>query len=174
MNQPSAISANAGPDHTINVGETVTLTSTFTTGSSILWSPDIDLSCTDCAEPEASPTETTVYLLTSVDANGCVAVDTVTVFVNPESIIFVPNAFTPDNSGTNDVLYVRTEQVELLYFAVYNRWGELVFETTEVTEGWDGTYDGKPMDQAVFVYYVEARLNNGERVVKTGNVTLIR
>lgn len=88
--------------------------------------------------------------------------------------MFVPNAFSPDNNGENDMECVYGKCVKSVYFAIYDRWGEKVFETTDLMKCWDGTYKGKDMNTAVFVYYMNAKLISGEEVIKKGNISLIR
>lgn len=91
-----------------------------------------------------------------------------------EGDAFIPNTFTPNGDGQNDILYVRGLKVDEVYFAVYNRWGEMVFETTDKTKGWDGIYKGRPADVGVFGWYLKVKCYNGEETFKKGNVTLIR
>lgn len=88
--------------------------------------------------------------------------------------MFVPNAFSPDNNGENDMECVYGKCVKSIYFAIYDRWGEKVFETTDIMQCWDGTYKGKDMNTAVFVYYMRATLTTGDEVNKKGNISLIR
>jgi gliding motility-associated-like protein len=91
-----------------------------------------------------------------------------------EPFIFVPNAFTPNNDGNNDILYLYTLYADDIYFAIFNRWGEKVFETKNRTVGWDGTYKGREVDPGVFDYYLEVRCYNQKQFKKKGNITLIR
>ena len=104
-------------------------------------------------------------------ANSCWNQDT------PDSVstegVFVPNVFSPNGDGTNDILYVRGENIQHLLFRIYNRWGELVFETEDKHIGWDGTYKGKILQAGVFAYHLNAILNNGHQITKSGNITLI-
>jgi len=89
--------------------------------------------------------------------------------------IFIPNTFTPNNDGNNDLFRVRGPNYPIFYLAVYNRWGEMVFETSDVNTGWDGNYKGKPADPGVFGYYMKARCSENEQeIFRKGNVTLIR
>ncbi|OFY86037.1 MAG: hypothetical protein A3F72_21575 [Bacteroidetes bacterium RIFCSPLOWO2_12_FULL_35_15] len=87
---------------------------------------------------------------------------------------FVPNAFSPDNDGANDLECVLGKCIQDFYFAIYDRWGEKIFETTDQKNCWDGTYKGKLMNTAVFVYYLKVTLTTGELINKKGNITLIR
>ncbi|WP_454803206.1 Ig-like domain-containing protein [Mucilaginibacter phyllosphaerae] len=88
--------------------------------------------------------------------------------------LFVPNAFTPNGDGSNDILYVYGNTVQKLAFSVYNQWGEQLFRSTNQGSGWDGTYKGTAQPVGVYVYYVEVTLNSGQVVKKKGTVTLIR
>ena len=86
----------------------------------------------------------------------------------------VPNVFSPNGDGQNDVLYVRGEGISKLDFVIYTRWGEKVFETSNKDIGWDGTFHGKELDPAVFIYYLRATLINHEEVNLNGDITLIK
>ncbi|TAL57928.1 MAG: gliding motility-associated C-terminal domain-containing protein, partial [Bacteroidetes bacterium] len=87
---------------------------------------------------------------------------------------YIPNAFSPNGDGENDIFYVRGNCIKELTFIIYNRWGEKVFETTDPKICWDGIYKGKPLNTAVFVYYMEATLTNGEKINRKGNISLIK
>jgi gliding motility-associated-like protein len=88
--------------------------------------------------------------------------------------VFVANVFSPNNDGINDVLHVMGKGIAELRFTIYDRWGERVFETTDLNGSWDGNYQGEPMNSGVFVYFVNGKLKNGENLIETGNVTLLR
>ncbi len=89
-------------------------------------------------------------------------------------LVDVPNAFTPNGDGNNDTLFVRGFGVIDLDFRLYNRWGQLVFETDRLSQGWDGRFNGEEQDMDVYVYVLNALLENNEKVSKKGNITLIR
>jgi gliding motility-associated-like protein len=88
--------------------------------------------------------------------------------------MYVPNAFSPNGDGANDLLYVRGQCLETLTFMVFNRWGQKVFETTDKNIGWDGTFKGDLMNTGVFVYRLEGKDYDGKGYSMKGNVTLIR
>ncbi len=138
------------------------------------WQDDQSLSCTDCMNPEAEPLETTIYYVTGTDAHGCADTASVEVFVDYDHHIFLPTAFSPNDDGQNDVLYVYGEGIKKLHLGIYNRWGELVFETASQENGWDGTYKGKRLDPAVFVYILRVTYYDGKSLEKSGNITLVR
>ena len=106
---------------------------------------------------------------------GCSDTIVKMITVVEEQNLYVPNSFTPNGDGHNDVFRVRGPNFAIYYFAVYNRWGELMYETTDPSQGWDGYYKGNPSDPGVFGYYVKAKCGEGsEEIFKKGNVTLIR
>jgi gliding motility-associated-like protein len=161
------------PFVTITQGESTTLTATG--GVTYTWTPASGLSCTNCPNPTASPSQTTVYYVSGVDANGCFGTDSVIVYVDlPCGEIFVPNAFSPNNDGQNDKLCILGGCFLSLDFMIFDRWGEKVFEATSTSLCWDGIFRGKPMNPAVFYYILKATLTTGETIEKKGNITLIR
>lgn len=178
LTQPAQVFVDATPDSSeIKFGESVELNSTYTNAvgtPTYIWEPSAGLSCSQCSNPVASPEETTVYGLTIIDENGCVATDRVIVAVNYIKVLYVPNAFTPNNDGINDKFLVFTDGAKSILFRVFNRWGEKIFETTALGEGWDGTYLGKQMNPGVYVYYVEATYQDDNIKVEKGSVTLVR
>jgi gliding motility-associated-like protein len=95
-------------------------------------------------------------------------------FLCEDSFIYVPNAFTPNGDGENDVLYVRGELIEGMLFRVFDRWGEMVFESTDRLIGWDGTFRGKQLDPDVYDYYLKAICIDGDESIIKGNITLMK
>jgi gliding motility-associated-like protein len=92
-----------------------------------------------------------------------------------DDAIFIPNTFTPNGDQKNDVFRIRSYGMShISLFRVYNRWGELIFETNNINEGWDGTWKGELCFPAVYVYYVEGVCSDGTKLLKHGNVTLVR
>lgn len=128
--------------------------------------------------PFANPTETTTYEVLARNAAGCEALALVTVTVVQlaceEPFIFIPNAFTPNGDGVNDVFFIRGNNFDELYLAIFNRWGQRIFESNSADIGWDGTFDGAPLPPDVYGYYAEVRCFDGRIFVKKGNLTLIR
>lgn len=164
---------NAGAGSTIVSGGTAILSGTGSPGVSYSWSPSATVSCDTCPNTLASPTVTTTYTLT-VTINGCSSYDTVTVFVEIEcGELFVPNVFSPNGDGQNDELKVYGNCIENFEFVIFDRWGQRVFEITDPTITWDGRFNGKMMDAAVFVYYLKGTVK-GIDVSKHGNITLVK
>ncbi len=171
--------ATISPPVTIMAGDNTALTSTG--GGIYTWTPITDLSCTNCPNPTANPTVTTQYCVTVTDANGCTDSKCTMVTVeypcpdNPEFV--APNAFSPNRDGKNDIFILQGLGLCFKDFVltIYDRWGEMVFQTTNSNLGWDGTHHGKLLDPGVFTYFMTATLiNTGDELIKKGNVTLIR
>jgi len=159
-------------DTTIELGNSVDLT-TLSSVTNFIWSPSTWLDCTNCQNPISTPQETITYTVT-VEDSSCIATDIVTITVLYENVVFVPNIFSPNGDGNNDILYVRGKGITSLSFMVYDRWGEKVFESTRLEQGWDGNFRGKKMNPAVFVYSLDVYFNDGTNQYKKGDVTLIR
>ncbi len=138
------------------------------------WNPSGGLSGKYLSNPVASPEISTKYVVTGVTEWGCKTKDSINVNINGESVITVPNAFAP-GTGVNGVFkLIRRGQANLRYFRVYDRWGVVVFQTSNIEEGWDGTYKGTPQPVGVYIYDISAVSVTGKMFSKTGNVTLLR
>lgn len=166
----------------IPLGGSVALPVTYSPNIALYnWTPPTSLSCTNCAVPVASPPRTTTYKVNVTDSNGCVNAQEITVKVAcNQNNYFVPNLFTPNGDGNNDMFYPRGTGIYLIQsLRVFNRWGEMVFEkrnfaANSAASGWDGTYRGKPAPADAYVYILEFICGNGIVVPYKGNVTLVR
>lgn len=147
------------------------------------WTPAKNLSCTDCPTPYANPKSTTTYTVLAEDKYGCnnKADVTVTVVCNGLNY-FIPNTFSPNGDGVNDIFSPRgVGLTRVNSMRIFNRWGEMVFEKMNFmandrtpTGGWDGTYKGKPASADVYVYIIEFVCENSAIVPVKGNVALVR
>jgi gliding motility-associated-like protein len=163
-------------DTTISLGGQVQL---FATGGvNYSWSPAVDLSCTSCANPIAIPSESITYCVEALSDRGCSDTTCVRIEVIDEcETFFIPNAFAPERGGDalNDCFRPFGEECfASMRMRVFDRWGELVFESTDFESCWDGNYQGKKVNSGVFVYYFDAVLINGDPFYRKGNVTVIR
>ncbi|TVR78529.1 MAG: hypothetical protein EA412_08830 [Chitinophagaceae bacterium] len=139
------------------------------------WEPGDGLSCVSCPNPVATPLETTTYLVEVTDANNCKSTDEITIEVNPfDKRIYVPNIFSPNGDGVNDVFQVYGLGIRNIELRVFDRWGGLLYETSDINSGWDGTFNGRNMEQGVYIYYVKFIFLNGDVTDKKGSVTLVR
>jgi len=173
------LNATINPDGaTISGGESVQLEVTLdpeTANVTYTWTPSEGLSCTDCPNPIASPSETTTYTVVVLADNGCYDTAMVTVVVTtPCGKVFIPTIFSPNADGLNDELCILGDCIVEMDLRIYDRWGELVFESTVQNECWDGTFRGKPMNSAVFVYKLYVRTSDGMEIEESGNVNLVR
>lgn len=162
-------------------GEEVNLFANAPQGSSFVWNPSESLNNNIISNPVATPEITTLYQVRITDSIGCTNIDTLRIHVKEvicgDPFIFTPNAFTPNGDGVNDYFMVNFPPalVTELYMAVFNRWGEVVFETNNINDkGWDGTYKGVKVGTDVFVYMLRVRCLDGQIYEEKGNVTLLR
>ena len=171
--------ADAGADTTIF--DTGVAELNATAGGAVTWSPADELTCFNCFTTYSDVDYTTTYTLVSIDPSGCIATDEVTVFViTSNENIYIPNTFTPNGDGANDMFSILGPGIVLIHtFAIYDRWGELIFYTentapNQPTAQWDGTFKGSNLNQGVYVYTALVELATGRKVQLKGNVTLIR
>ena len=165
-----------GEDYQLQV-----LTNADLSTSTITWEADETLSCIDCMTPTAKPTETTVYFATVTTAAGCTAKAIVKVWVEKPKEVFIPNAFSPNNDGMNDVLtiYGGKDVVKVKAFKIVNRWGEVVFSNEDFnvndeTQGWKGYFKSKIAVSGVYVYFAEIEFLDGTTEVFKGDVTITK
>ncbi|MBI4930800.1 MAG: gliding motility-associated C-terminal domain-containing protein [Bacteroidetes bacterium] len=171
----AAVTVNSNPtatvssDTTISQGATVALSASG--GGTYSWGNGATTQAIS-----VSPSATTQYCVTVTNAGNCTASACVTVTVDLLDCgeIFVPNAFSPNKDGQNELECVLGKCIETFSFSIYDRWGEKVFTTDNLKICWDGIYKGKLMNSAEFVYYLEATLTNGKKESKKGNISLIR
>lgn len=171
---------NAWGDTTVYYGEDIMLYSE--SGGDYTWSPDNGVECTTCPSTMVIPPYSIDYVMTSVDENGCIASDfvMVTVLPQPPNDVFIPNTFTPNGDNLNDLFFVYGWNLStVISLEIFDRWGEVVFrgeniDATVPGQGWDGTYQGKMANNGVYAYMIEVQFENGQRMNKAGNITLIR
>jgi gliding motility-associated-like protein len=162
----------AGPDAYMFAGGTYPLYAA--SANSYSWSPGLVLSDSTIQNPICNATVTTNFVLTTTDAAGCQDYDTIQMRVYDPGFA-MPTAFSPDGDGFNDLLIPYYKGIETLYeFKIFNRWGELIFYTKDIAQGWNGYFNDKPQPMSTYVYYVKAKTFEKEDVELTGNVTLVR
>ncbi|HXS35185.1 MAG TPA: gliding motility-associated C-terminal domain-containing protein [Flavipsychrobacter sp.] len=144
-------------------------------GISYTWSPATWLNDPNIANPIASPDTAITYTVTGIDGNDCPSSDSVRInIMDCTASVDVPEAFSPNGDGSNDILYVRGINIRSVHFIVFDRWGIKVFETDNINRGWDGTYNGKIQPVETYAYILKAITINGLEINKKGNVTLLR
>ena len=168
------VKACAGNDTVVVIGQPLQLFASG--GDSYQWTPSRYLSNPTIFNPIAKLSDEIVYTLKVTTKEGCVGSDTIRikVYKTPPDI-YVPTAFTPNADGLNDILTPIPVGIEIFsYFKLYNRYGELVFSTTEVGKGWNGTFKGKQQGNETFVWHVLGRDYLGREIFKKGQTTLVR
>ena len=163
---------DAGPDASVKPGEEVMLEGQADPGT-FLWTPANALDCDDCLTPLAMLNETTVFTLLVTDANGCENSDLVTLTVEDETFVYVPNAFTPNGDGLNDVFQPSiSSEVEDYHLLIFDRWGNIVFESRSAASVWDAHAD----QDGVYVWKLDlqyAAESGGEYQSFVGHVTVL-
>ena len=159
-------------------GDYVQLFGTFDLDYTYDWLPDTTLSTWSIYNPNASPMASTVYYLTVTNSLGCKTTDSILIVVTPPPCgrpsVFLPNAFTPNGDGQNDVLFLRGNNLTDVYLTIYDRWGEMVFETNDMGIGWDGYFRGELLKPDVYGYYLTCKCEDGQEYFEKGNITLLR
>jgi len=168
---------DAGNDTLINMGDFVTLNPIG--AYSYSWYPDGSLSCLECEHPDATPSVTTVYCVEGYNEFGCADTSCIKVEVTIDCpTFFIPNAFAPEEGGdvaNNCFRIYGNDCFEEFVLRVYDRWGEVVFETTDPDKCWDGNFAGKEMNSGVFVYLLDILLDSDTDLQHlNGNLTLIK
>jgi len=129
---------------------------------------------TAIANPTAAPDVDSKYYVEAFTEAGCRMIDSIYIIIIPETYIDIPNAFSPGSAPNELFKVIKKGEATLNSFRVYNRWGNKVFETKNIDEGWDGRYNGVPQPFGVYVFIVEAVTKAGKQFRRVGNVTLIR
>src|ERR1019366_2537518 len=164
-------------DTSIVIGQYVTLPINNQSGFvQFTWTPTTGLSCLTCSNPQVQPMEDITYSAFMADILGCSSATAIfKIHIYPETFVKLPTTFTPNGDGLNDIIYVDGWGIkDLISFEIYNRWGELIFKTSELTEGWNGYYKGVLQNSDTYVYKVDATTYRDTEVAKEGHINLMR
>lgn len=165
---------DAGPDLILDIGDEPVLNPSLPSDGTFFWSPPEGLSCTDCQNPVATPDFNTWYYLTYTDIFGCEYVDSLEILVTPS--VFIPNAFTPNADDKNNIFQPVVRNLSAYEFWIFNRWGQLIFHSTDSTEGWNGTFKNAACPNDVYVWRIEYAdyIEPEVKKMKMGHVTLVK
>ena len=163
----------------LRLGESTTLRAvTNDPNASTRWRQGSEVLCDACDEVVVQPLETTIYEVDATNGSGCDDTERLTLIVEDEcsfADIQIPNILTPNGDGANDLFEIRYAGIEeIILLRIYNRWGEVVYETRDIEVFWDGTHRGMPVNPGVYVYYMEGYCLNSEKFSEQGNVTVVR
>jgi len=181
---PPPVIVDAGPDITVDLGETVNLNAIAGPTGTIAgfdWNSDTTLSCNNCSDPTAFPLGSTEYVVNAFNDDGCSAEDRVRIIVRDNRPIYIPNAISPNNDGINDLFHIfgNNAALEITTLRIFNRWGAMVYEENnlplgENSRGWDGTFKGEILNPDVFVFYAVIRFIDNKEILYEGDITIIR
>ena len=164
-------------DTTLIAGDSIELVARSTFGK-VRWFPSSGLTCDTCETVFSKPDSTITYIIGALDTTGCGKDTQITITIIPppcdEDNIFIPNAFSPNGDQINDTWSVLSNYAEEVLVVVYNRWGEEIFQSTDINTAWDGTFEGHSLSPDVFAYYVRVLCLGGEVYEEKGNLTLFR
>lgn len=163
----------AGRDTTITIGDVLTLQGSGNVAVGFIPTPANEVTCNFCDQIIVHPQENTCYTLIGTNSQGCSAYDDVCVTVDKDWSVFLPNSFTPDADGLNDILLPMGYGLKDTNLSIYDRWGNLLFESSDSAIGWDGKYKGRVCEQGVYVYRLKATALQGHESFRVGHVTLL-
>ena len=175
------IEADLNAQNLITFGDSVLLKAFYQPTNrpidTIVWNPSITGGLNAFVSPEIQ----TTYTITVIDENGCLAMDDITIFVERVRPVFIPNVFSPNEDGNNDIFYIQAgpQVTQIKSFYIYSRWGESLFEVqnfqpNDPTFGWNGTHRGQEVNTGVYVFIAEVEFIDGQVLIYKGDVTLLR
>jgi gliding motility-associated-like protein len=165
-----ATNINLGPDKLIPFGGEVQLLAHGT--GNFTWMPDSFLTCSNCNNPTANPFSSTEYIVQMIDANGCYFYDTINVFV--EGSLYVPNTFTPNQDEINPIFFAYGTEIAKFNMRIFNRWGQEIFVSNSLHQGWNGTFGGQNCPLGVYVWKIDYEELSGKGGTLIGHVNLLR
>lgn len=173
---------DAGPTLSIAAGDSTTLSfSSDLDDFDVQWSPAALVECPTCPTTKTAPQQSTFFNVRLTNEAGCVAVDSVLVQVFVPKRVYIPNVFSPNGDGVNDYfwIYANDFAMDVEYVVIADRGGTVVYSDEDLSlsdqmSGWDGTFDGEPLNPGVFTYLIRIRFSDGKVVPYSGTVTLVR
>lgn len=163
---------NAGEDFSVNLDEPMYLNANGT--GTLTWIAGEAVLCTNCPNSQIMPKASSCYKIQAVNEFGCKAFDDVCVEVTTNYNIYIPNVFTPNNDGLNDIFLVYGTGISNFEMTIFDRWGEKLYVSKDQLTGWDGSYKGQICKNDVYPYLVKFKALDGKIVTRTGHVTLMK
>ena len=164
---------NAGNDVYEEYGQNIQLQASASSTGNFEWLNPQGFSCIQCDNPFFTALVDTFFVLQFTDANGCNALDTVFIFVEEPCNLEFPNFFSPNNDGVNDYISFSRPCIANLSLFIYDRWGKKVFESTTKNAIWDGSSNGKKVNDGTYYYVLELTLTDKKEIKKNGFISLI-
>lgn len=179
VSEPLPIIVDVNPDTLLlplGQGGPVVVTYLNATNVHYAWTPTLGLSCIDCPNPTVTVYQPGDYLITVSMQNGtstCYGTATLHVDIEEQQPVFIPNSFSPNGDGNNDMFMIYGQGIKTVALKIFNRWGELVFESDNQFNGWDGTYKGVLQNPAVYTYTAQITFLNDKKISKNGSITIL-
>ena len=177
------LTTNIDGENVIQLGDSVRLTAVYDPNipiDTIRWEPD-SIGFGNSNSVWVSPQVTSSFSVTIQDTSGCTDTDRLSVIVEKDRPVYIPNVFSPNEDGRNDVFFIQSGKgvKAIQSFLIFNRWGETVFELYDFQpndpgQGWDGTFRGERMNAGVFAYFAEVEFEDGAVILFDGDVILMR
>ncbi len=183
ISEPAPVSVNLGPDIEVELGDSIQLNPQGLPSNmaTITWTPAEAFNNPNTLNPYIYPTEPIEVKLTITDDKGCIGSDVLFIDVDNNRNVYIPNAFSPDADGINDVFRVGTGTgvVKINYMKIFDRWGALLYEAKDIpagdyTTGWDGKVNGQRLNPCVVVYIIEVEFLDGVKLLYRGEINIIR
>jgi gliding motility-associated-like protein len=160
----------AGRDTSYNVNEAIFIEARGT--GTVTWYTGEGIVCRSCDRTQVYPTRSGCYAVEAKNEYGCIAFDDICIELTEDFTIYIPDAFSPNNDGLNDVFLIYGDNISSVYMDVYNRWGTLIFSSHDYTQGWDGKYKGAVCEPGIYNYTIRYTGLDRKKYVKTGYITL--
>jgi gliding motility-associated-like protein len=173
-NQPFHLTRTPVGDASINIGETIQLTVVADTGKvDYSWTPNYNITCLTCNNPYVSPTKDATYKVEV--KNACYDfIEDFNIKVIIDFYLEAPTAFSPNGDSNNDIYKFENENIKNFDLKIFNRWGEQVFSSNDVLQGWDGKVNGKAQNIDTYTYIVKAESVHGYKFEKSGSFLLLK
>ena len=174
---------DAGPDRTAKVGDVIDLSVQSSSAlAQVQWTATDPLNCPGCIQAVLGPlSKSQTVLVSGVSVNGCPGQDDLYVDVLDRPLVFIPNSFSPDGDGINDIfsVYSSVDDVRIEKMRIFDRWGNALYEhealsVNDPASGWDGTFRQEPVDPGVYVYVIELRFGDGRQQIYKGDLTILK
>jgi gliding motility-associated-like protein len=140
----------------------------------LTWIDGVGILCKACPVTQVMPQNSGCYKVQAINEFGCKAIDEVCIEVTNEYNLYIPNVFTPNFDGINDVFKVHGTGITQMELIIFDRWGEELYSTADPDKGWDGTYNGRLSKNDSYVYLVKFTTLGGKKHTKTGHVSLLK
>jgi gliding motility-associated-like protein len=163
---------HAGEDASYNVNDAIFITALGS--GTMTWINGENISCRECPQTQIYPTHSGCYVVETRNEEGCTASDDICIDLTEDFTIYVPNSFSPNNDGINDVFLVFGENISDVSMEIYDRWGAKIFYSGDYRTGWDGKFKDTSCPSDTYTYLIRYKGVDRKSYTKTGNVNLIR